>query len=43
MKKRYRLKKEIKEGLIESGMEILAIIGMIGFVYLLFLLNAIMF
>ena len=43
MKKKYVLKKEIKAELIELGMEILGLIGMIGFVYLLFVLNAIMF
>lgn len=43
MKKRYKLRKEIKEELIELGMEVLGIITAIGFVYLLILLNAIMF
>lgn len=43
MKKRYVLKKEIKEELVQLGIELLGIVFMIGFVYLLFLLNAIMF
>lgn len=43
MKKKYKLRKEIKKELAELGIEILGIFAAIGFVYLLFLLNAIIF
>lgn len=43
MKKRYRLKKEIKQELIQIGMEAVAIITMAGIVYMLTVLNTIIF
>lgn len=43
MKKRYVLKKEIKEELVQLGIEILGLTAMAGIIILLIMINGILF
>ena len=43
MVKKYRLRKEIKEELIQLGIEILGLTAMVGIIILLIMINGILF